>query len=317
MLTAGRIDRTGQVVFGDASISVWEDGISTARAEGGWDGEKNWERLFKRDVFARIVQTLNRLGWTVAPWEKAGEYRCIALNHRTCHKGDLKGELSVCGRHIEFKMWQGVNTPTRPDHGGRYEWNKEDCAPYLLRLEMIRTRRRISDYLCNVFSGYAFVPQKISSPNPDPLAWFNSHWDGEYERRRGVHRFDRGPDGWPSDKELGSWKRTDADGALLTHGATRWIRDRKGRLARGKVYGGINGMWAFIYGPGNSDHTHLSTHEIFSYQSGMQRKAVAPSVRAKRLKSELMKSVAAENFERAAVLRDILRADSAAGGTTP
>ena len=61
-----QINRTGQVSFGDASLSIWEEGISEARKAGGWEGAQAWERKFKRQVFARIVQTLNRLGWTLA-----------------------------------------------------------------------------------------------------------------------------------------------------------------------------------------------------------------------------------------------------------
>ncbi|GAB4059097.1 UvrB/UvrC motif-containing protein [Uliginosibacterium sediminicola] len=311
-----QIKRTGTVNFHDASLSVWEEGIAEARAAGGIKGADQWEREFKRDVFARIVQQLRRLGWTVSmpaidPHD-VQHYggtvaRWAAERRRNCHKGALKGELEISGRAIKFKMWQSVNTPTRPDHDGKYESDKEGVMPYVLRLEMTRTRNRLRDYLCNnVFAGYEFVPSRISSPNPDPLAYFNDSWDSEYEKKRGTHRFSRGPDGWPDDSCLKSWKQTDADGVRLNHGDTRYWRDRKGRLIRGRVYGGINGMWMAVYGPGKRDHTHKSAHEFFSLKPGMPRKRVREDDRRKRLESELAKSVKEMNFERAAVLRDIL-----------
>lgn len=303
MKTVGPIDREGAIHFGDASLHIWEESIPSRGTHAERDA---WERTFKRQVFARIVQTLRRLGWTVAPWDQASTYKAIALNHRTCRKGDLKGQLDLGGRHIEFQMWQGVNTPTRPDHGGRYESNKEACMPYVLRLEMHRTRQRIRDYLCNVFTGYTFSPPKIKSPNPDPLAYFNSSWDGEYEKRRGIHRFERGADGWPSEKELGSWSRKDKDGAQLNHGDLRWLRDSKGRLMRGRVYGGINGMWMFVYGPGQRDYTHESCGRFFTYRPDeTPRKQVDEKVRQKRIDHELQRAIEAMDFERAAVLRDL------------
>ena len=62
---AGQIDRTGLVCFGDASVSIWEEGIKSARDAGGPKGAEDWERQFKkREVFARVIQMLNRLGWT-------------------------------------------------------------------------------------------------------------------------------------------------------------------------------------------------------------------------------------------------------------
>ncbi|SAL26146.1 hypothetical protein AWB73_01990 [Caballeronia turbans] len=58
-ITKGRIAREGKIVFHDAELRIWEEGIMAARHAGGWAGEQKWEREFKRDVFARIVQTLN------------------------------------------------------------------------------------------------------------------------------------------------------------------------------------------------------------------------------------------------------------------
>lgn len=302
-MTKGRIERSGRVVFHDASLAVWEEGIIDARAAGGWEGAKRWERQFKRDVFARIVQTLNRLGWTVGPQT----YIFTGNNSRYCTKGDLQADLKVCGRHIEFDMFQNVNAPERPDHGGRYQHDQEKHMPYVMRQEMERTRRRIRDYLCNVFTGYEFQPPKICSPNPDPLAYFNEKWDGEYEKRRGTHRFKRGADGWPSVDEISSWSREDKDGTLLNHGDVRWMRDRKGRLLRGRVYGGINGIWMFVYGPGQRDHTHENAAKFFTYRAGeTPQKLIHNDVRRKRLERELHKATETMNFERAAILRDIL-----------
>ncbi|MBN3822318.1 hypothetical protein G3O00_01625 [Burkholderia sp. Ac-20384] len=315
-LTKGRIERAGRVVFRDAALHVWEEGISDARNAGGYAGAQRWEQQFKRDVFARIIQTLNRLGWTctMQPIDErdvkhygGNIARWASERKRFCVKGNLKADLSISGRCIEFKMFQSVNTPTRADHEGRYESNKEACMPYVIRLEMERTRRRIRDYLCGVFTGYEFDSPKIASPNPDPLAYFNDSWDGEYEKRRGIHRFKRGVDGWPSEHEINSWNRKDKDGATLNHGDVRWMRDRKGRAICGRVYGGINGMWLFVYGPGHRDHTHESAGRFFTYRPGeTPRKLVDDRERRKRIERELSAAVEKMNFERAATLRDIL-----------
>lgn len=298
--TKGRIDREGAVSFGEARIDVWEEGLNPRMT---WDERVAWERKFKHDVFKRIIQTMNRLGWRVGSQHHIHTHD----NARYCIKGDLKADLQICGRHIELEFFQSVNTPTRPDHEGRYESNKEACMPYLVRLEMQRTRNRIRDYLINVFTGYTFKPPGISSPNPDPLAYFNDKWDGEYEKRRGVHRFKRGPDGWPSEDELGSWDRKDRDGTLLNQGDERCMRDRNGRLLRGKVYGGINGMWMMVYGPGQRDHTHENAKAFFMYRPGeTPRKLASAELRRKRLEQELKKAVASMNFLRANTLKNIL-----------
>lgn len=308
VMTKGRIEREGRVSFGDAKIMIMEEGLRNTRELDGVRGANEWERQFKKQVFLRIVQQLNRLGWTcIVPPDYIKQYSLsFAQRSRECSKGDLKGFLDVSGRCIEFQMWQGVNAPTRPDNGGRYEFNKEAVAPYLLRLEMQRTRNRIRDYLCNVFTGYEFRQPKMSSANPDPLAYFNQTWDGEYEIERGIHRFDRGEDGWPSDKEINCWDRTDANGQRLNHGDVRWSRDSKGRLLQGKVYGGINGMWLFVYGSGQQAFTHRHSKELFTFVQGVTPRKENERLRRSRLESELASAVGAMDFERAATLRDLI-----------
>ena len=303
--------RTGTISFNDASLSIWEEPGRAVMVNDGW------KSAFKKDVFARIIQQLNRMGWNCeVPAEMVERYSLsFARNYRSCRKGDLHGELSLSGRHIEFAMWQELHNVSNRN-GGRYDFDKEQRMPYLLRLQMQITRCRLRDYLVNVFDGYVFTTERVSSPNPDPLAYFNARWDGEYEKRRGTHRFERGPDGWPSERELSSWDRKDADGRPLSHGQVRWVRDHQGRLRRGRVYGGINGMWMLVYGPGRRDHTHESARNFFTYVTDMPRKKVSEYQRRKRLQAELDLAVRAMNFERAAVLRDVLCPDGVAITTT-
>jgi hypothetical protein len=133
----GRIDRTGLIQFGDASICICEEGIANARAAAGYKAAQEWELQFKRDVFRRMRQKMRKLGWTLEPMN----YIFNGPGSRYCRKGNLRGDLIQSGRTVKLEMFQNVNAPERPDHGGRYEYNKERLMPYLLRLEMERTRR--------------------------------------------------------------------------------------------------------------------------------------------------------------------------------
>jgi hypothetical protein len=113
-----QIERTGQISFGDASISIGEEGPGQ---RSSWEERSAWELAFKRQVFARVVQTLNRLGWTctVPAASTKQDSPSLARTFRDCSKEDLKGELQICGRSITLKMWQGVNTPRSNRHDPR------------------------------------------------------------------------------------------------------------------------------------------------------------------------------------------------------
>ena len=290
-----RIDRTGTINFGDASITIWEEGISQARNEGGFAGEKAWRVQFKRQVFARVVQTLNRIGWTVGPWDKTEQYKCIALNHRTCSKGDLKGELDISGRCIKFEMWQDV-TPSENRSGGRYDFGKEARMPYVLRLEMERARRRIRDYLCNVFIGYAF--QELH-PKLGPQGLTALEYASHSRRTSGhyVAELDRA-------RFCNSGNDESADGYQLENGTPVYAIDRDGRVISGVAFYSLNGNWQVV--TGRYDLTHVWHKQIFVKSPGNVRVKRNADRRRKRLEAEMAAAVKAMKFERAAQLRDIL-----------
>ncbi len=309
----GTIAREGVVSFGDASLAVWEDSIPSANSVDGFKKRDAWELAFKRQVFARIVQTLRRLGWTVAQPPLNPHYvkhyggrvaRWASERHRDCSKGDLKGELEVSGRSITFKMWQGVNTPTRPDHGGRYESNLEGCMPYVLRLEMERTRRRIRDYLCNVFDGYTFDSNRRSIYRK-PLQFtamelieqsYAESWHFKGDMAAYLKK-----DGY---KELPSYNCTSRDGQRIQHGQRVWFKDWNGRVCEGIAYYNINNMWWVV--TGRYDRRNISTGDIWVKCPENPRVKRNERQRRKRLEALLAQATKAMDFDRAKLIKGIL-----------
>ena len=304
------IQRTGVVSFGDASLSVWEEGIAEARKSGDWKAAQDWKRQFKRDVFARIVQQLRRIGWTVTMPEidphhvkhyGGGVARSAAERRRICNKGDLKGDLEISGRHIEFKMFQSINCPTRPDHEGRYESDKEGVMPYVLRLEMERTRRRISNYLCGVMEGYTFNDRRGGR-----------HWKQKgrtameaiaaiYEESR---HFKGDWAGYLAGNNGMQYNRKSADGVMLDHGQRVWFFDRQGRICTGTAMYNINNMWWVV--TGKYDYTNVACFDLYASLPENFRVKRNGALRRKRLEGLLAGAVKRMDFERAAVLRDII-----------
>lgn len=292
----GQIQREGRVSFGDASVSVWEESIPSANSVDGFKARDAWELAFRRQVFARIVQTLRRIGWTVAHWEDAARYRAISNSRRSCSKGDLRGELSVDGRHIEFKMWQDL-TPSENPNGGRYDFDKEKRMPYVLRLEMERTRRRIRDYLCNVFSEYEFEPPRYPVMG---LMGLTAEEIAAHARRTNGH-YRAALDHAEISMASNAIAR---DGGTIVHGAKVWAIDRKGRVITGTAYYGLNNSWQIV--TGRYGLTFCHTGEIFTSQPDGLRVKRNERERRKRLESELSKAVKAMDFDRAKVLKGIL-----------
>lgn len=296
-----RIQRTGRVVFNDASISVWEEGVSDARRVGGLAGADEWERQFKKDVFSRIVQQLHRLGWqTEIPADMIERYsRSFALNYRHCRKGDLEARLEIGGRHIELKMYQNVVNVENPN-GGQYDFNKEERMPYLLRLEMERTRRRIRTYLCNVFEGYVFDDKHADgrSNKRGPGKLTAEQWvQGCYETSWHFK-------GDPNAYEIRNNQRKSADGNLLEHGQRVWFFDWDGRCCTGIAKYNINNMWWVI--TGKYDVSNKACFDLYTSCPENPRRKRNERRRRAKLEKLLAKAMDSMDFERAAVLRDLI-----------
>lgn len=292
----GQIAREGRVSFGDASVSVLEESIPSANSVDGFKKRDAWELAFKRQVFARVVQKLNRIGWTVGPWERAELYQAISDRHRTCSKGGLQGELSVSGRCIDFKMWQDV-TPSENPNGGQYDFNKEKRMPYVLRLEMERTRRRIRDYLCNVFAGYEFAPPLYPVMG---LMGMTAEEKARHDRKTTGHYV-------PSldHAEISMTSNAIArDGGTIAHGAKVWAIDHTGRIITGTAYYSLNNNWQIV--TGRYGLTTCHTGNIFTQRPDDLRVKRNERQRRKRLEAELAKAVKAMDFDRAKVLKGIL-----------
>lgn len=279
------MNRTGNVTFGDASLNVWEESVD--------------EKTFKKQVFKRIIQQLNRLGWSCEiPQEKIDTYGfSYSTGSRYCQKGDLKADLSLNGRRIEFKMFQNINAPDRPDWGGRYQNDKEQHMPYLMRLEMERTRRRIRDYLCNVFDGYEF---KQGKPEAGP---------GKLTATEFV--FQTIADSWHYVPELGharismpGYNDKSADGKTVTHGCPVYTTDMKGRIIKGTAYYNLNSSWWVV--TGKYGYTCAQAGYIYLENPGNLRTKRNQRKRRGRLEAKLADAIRTMDFQRAELFKQLL-----------
>ncbi|WP_376956452.1 hypothetical protein ABNQ39_00335 (plasmid) [Azospirillum sp. A26] len=285
-------DHDGQFRIHDTILSV-----SWKKPTRGFDlGRDQWE------PFNRLCDALTAAGFVVGSDPRIdAHHACLSKYHRYGRRGDLEVCAEVYATGCKFEFFQNVVIENR--NGGRYDFDKLQKMPYLIRKAWELSRRRLSAVLMS----WGYEERKsVESPNPDPLADFNDRWDGEYEKKRGVHRFKRREDGWPDDSEIYASKQgVDANGARIEIGSIRYTRDRKGYLRRGRMYPNMNNMWGMVYGPGKNDCTWRHAREFFLCDPREVPRKVSP-YRRKRLEAELSRAVSAMDFRRAEVLKRIL-----------
>jgi hypothetical protein len=278
--------RDGKIALHDSSIGIWEENVD--------------EASFKTAVFDPIIRHLRATGWTVGQDPKIlKHYRCLRSGHRYARKGALEASLEMSGRHIQFKMFQNVaNVSNR--HGGKYDFDKLQRMPYLLRMQCLATMRDMVAMLRDAHGYEIDVPSPCVSELGPTGVTAMEYLDDSYARC--CH----------TDKELGrphytDYNRKSADGRLLEHGQTVWVTDRRGRWLRGTAYYNLNNMWWVVLD--RYQVRNVSSCEIHTAPPADPRARVMTRDRRARLEDELSRAVRSMDFGRAQTLRKVLFGD--------
>ena len=287
--------RTGHLYISDTRIGVWEEPDNGGR--GGLP--KGYDDNFRKTVFKRIIQQLNRLGYNIRQDEEHDkEYACLSRYYRIGNKGDLQCYLRQSGRSIELEFYQDVYNIDREDGKGKYCFDKFDRMPYLMQLEFRRTVNRLTNYLQNVF-GYPIKSKTGKSAKCGPgyltaYEWIKQDWEQCYHYSPEVgHR-----------PITSDHNRKTADGQLLQHGQRCYTTDYKGRVIAGTAYYNINNMWWVVSGKYGRDNKSCS--EIYATAPDNIRQKRNERRRRGRLESILSDAVKRMDFLKAHLIKSIL-----------
>lgn|GEM_PF-1835265 len=257
------------------------------------------------ETFNRLMLLLQGIGFEVGrDPEVERHYSILGPTHRYGKWRDLEFKAHTYPTGCKVEFFQNVVFENR--NGGAYDFSRRAKMPYLIGKRFEYAVRAIRKHLTE--RGFS-EQTEISSANPDPLAYFNDRWDDQYYRKRGEHRFKRDETGWPALSELNHYQTFDADKLPIRHGDVLLTRDSKGYLRRGRVWGGINGMWTFVYGPGQRDFTHVSFSKLFRSTSPKavgrkvhQRASSRFDTAVKKLQGDAAEAVAALDLKTATAL---------------
>lgn len=270
----------------DTSLGIWQDDPN--------------DPTFRSEIFEGLLRQMKARKWKVtADPEVLKRHRCISPNYRVASRGELRAEISICGRHIELKLW-AETWPIDNPNGHRYDFGKRDRLRYLDRLRVVLEFRRIEAWLrtfCAVTVTDRNLTIRVGRGGLTALEAIEANYATS----------------WHSDKALGrpicwsDYNAKSSDGALIEHGATVWFKDHGGRIGRGTAYYHINNMWWVV--SGRWARRNLGSHEIFVHQPADLRRKRNDRLRRERLERELARAIRLSNFRRAETLTRILFGD--------
>ncbi|MDM1021639.1 hypothetical protein QSV37_15200 [Acinetobacter sp. VNK23] len=245
---------SGEVQFSDASMYIRVGHPDFKH----WSKElAHWRSQLHIQVLNLVLKELDTLGYSIQ--QQADIFD--GPDSKYCRKGDLRLDVKIqgCGIHLEF--YQNVNAPNRPDHGGKYEFHQHKLMPYLILLEMKRTRNRIRKLIQDNFD-FTFNDDfkrknRFDLVGPEGITAYE--WIQEDYKQDGItlEKLQADPHGYNS-----PYNNESADKKRLIHGQDVWFYDRKERLNIGKAYYRSNSMWWVV--TGKYAYTVVSNHRLYT-----------------------------------------------------
>lgn len=260
----------------DASIGIWQDNAKDAS--------------FRSDVYAALIRGMRERGWSVKRDPRVyRDYRCISPNHRLGARGTLRCGIELTGRVVKVEFWS-TTAPQINRNGRCYDFNKMARMHHLDCLRIELEFKRVIRWL------ETLAPVNVSRSDERDMP--------------AMQRIEKGyAESCHKDKALGrphrhyDYNRGSKDGALLEHGQTVWLADRKGRIVRGTAYYNLNNMWWVIAG---GKLFNESSRSLYAKQPADLRTKQNERARRTRLEAELSIAIERMDFRRAELLKHIL-----------
>lgn len=271
----------------DAHVGLWQDNAH--------------DPTFKAEIFDGVLRHLRRRGFEITAVPRiAKHHRCISPNYRLAARGDLRAEIHVSGRVVEFEWWSEC-APSENANGPRYGFGRRKRMPYLDGLRFELELRHLLAWL----SERADVTPREARRGDVQCG----HGRGQVSAAKYIQNlYDTD---WHTDKQLGRPKAQDyerrsaeGDGSLVEHGARVWFRGPKGRILTGIAHSVGSSRW--VIATSTRTVSWANSFEIFTRCPPDLRRKRNERERRKRLEGELAKAITRMDFLRAETLRKIL-----------
>lgn len=261
----------------------------------------SWSDKHARPSFHQALNLLRGMGFEVTNDER---YRSIRKSHLFgVHASGLRFYAEVYPRGWRIEFYQ--NIVHENPNGGRYDFSKLRKMPYLIRLRFWLCLRRVIALLRSFGMEDHTTPERGDFCALDMIRWHITV-DNRWHFKGGDPLVDWRPDS--------PYNMKDRDGKTIEPGQVKWFYSSwnpRGALMRGRVYYNLNNMWWVVLN--ERDYTNLASHELFDWTPETpRRRPLNPEQLRKKLEQEQCIAVKAANYERAIVLRDLLKREVAA-----
>lgn len=197
----------------------------------------NIEEYPTYSLYKGLIRFFSNNGYFVSEDKEIKKnYSCLNDSRRVGRYKDLQFKMECARYELELKFYQDKHTIN--PHGGYYDFDKWELAPYMERLEFRKIINKLIlwlegkgisvEYIKEYKGADRIIQDRIKSCHHPQKEWFNlfdldgvQDQDDSYYGRNAI----------------------DKDGEKLVNGCVRYFVGRDGYLHRGKCYHDINMNW--------------------------------------------------------------------------
>ena len=227
-------------------------------------------------------------------------FKSLSDTHHQGKKGDLEFKSNVYPAGFKIEFYQNIVFENQ--NGGEYDFDKFDKMPYLVKKSFINETSHIKKFLLDHEVGDNSDPITRTSEEKvlrRVIEYRNTHMRSDPIASL-AETIGHSPDQ--------TYNHLGRDKKRLFNGDVKYIRDHKGYLKRGTVYHNINNMWWIIFS--HSDYTNVGSHKLFDCIPSQVNRKEHPR-RGSILEALKEKAAKQNDFEKAIIIRDILKHEAA------
>lgn len=194
------------------------------------------QRFHHYALLHRVFNMLRNEGFEIE--KDKNVHKVIRKNYFVGRRGDLQLHAERYPRGFKIEFFQNVSFEN--PNGGRYDFEKFQKMPYLIRLQYIKYMNKIV-YIVNHLEDLAPDQSRLNPKLAEE--WIKARYVEEWHHEQKDMNFNlTDTDG----EEQPLYNGLDRDKKVLRNGDIKYFRHWNGYLYRGRVYHNINNMWWVI-----------------------------------------------------------------------
>lgn len=277
-------------------------GTLRIKLHGAWidfwltDEERQVEANPHHNMWDDINKYFRKRGFTVkADPETLKNYKSLSKDRRHGVKKDLHFWAERFGSGFHYEFYQEVNVEN--SNGGRYDFNKYQRMPYMVKLSYRNEAMRLAKYCESIGMNV-----RIETPMTDIEHIIDSNNTNLHVHGARIEKLDDLKALMEDYRQ--DYNILDKNKKQIICGDRKCFYDGNGRIAIGTAYHHINSMWWMVV---NGKSHNISAGDLFDfYPEVPKREPLTKNEKIQRLHSELKKAEGKMNYERCIVLRKLL-----------